>query len=106
MDNVILSCDLNVILDQAEKRGGSLVRDPIREQVDDIIMDWGLSDIIPAKGKYTWNNKRLGPGHIATKLDHFLVQDSFLLLGMNSSSKILAFGGSDHKHVLLEMRKD
>ena len=25
---------------------------------------------------------------------------------MNSSSKILAFGGSDHKHVLLEMRKD
>ena len=42
MGNVILAEDLNIILNQAEKRGGSVVRDPIREQVDDIILDWGL----------------------------------------------------------------
>lgn len=32
--NVILAGDLNIILSQAKQRGGSLVRDPIREQVD------------------------------------------------------------------------
>ena len=46
------------------------------------------------------------PGHIASKLDRFLVQDSFLLLGLNSSSKIFPFGGYDHKAYLLEMRND
>ena len=105
MGNVILAGDLNIILNQAEKRGGLVVRDPIREQVDDLILDWGLSDIIPAKWKYTWNNKSLGPGHIAARLDRFFIQDSFLLLGMNSFSKILAFGGSYHKPILLEMKK-
>ena len=39
LDNVILAGDLNVTLNQAEKRGGSLVRDLIREQVDEIILD-------------------------------------------------------------------
>ena len=106
LGNVILAGDLNVILNQAEKRGGSLVREPIREQVDEIVMEWGLSDVIPAKGKYTWNNKRMGSGHIASRLERFLVQYSFLLLGLNPSSKILAFGGSDHKPITLEMKKD
>ena len=39
-------------------------------------------------------------------MDRFLVQDSFLLLGLNASSKILRFGGSDHKPIMLELRKD
>ena len=106
MGNVILAEDLNVVLNQAEKRGGSLVKDPIKEQVDEIVMEWGLSDIIPTKGKYTWNNKRMGPWHIVARLDRFLVQDSFLLLGLNPTSKILAFGGSYHKPISLEMKKD
>ena len=79
--NVILARDLKITLSQDEKKGGSLVRDPIRELVDEIILAWDLSDVIPSKGKYTWNNKRLGPRHIAARLDQFLVQDTFLLLG-------------------------
>ena len=104
--NVIIAGDLNVTLSQDEKRGGSLVRDPIREIVDETMLEWDLMDIKPSLGKFTWNNKRVGPGNIVSRLDHFLVQDSFLLLGMNLSSKILPFGGSDHKPVLLEMKKD
>ena len=105
LGNVILAGDLNVTLDQDEKRGGSLVRDPIREIVDQTILEWDLMDVKPSLGKYTWNNKRIGLGHIAARLDCFLVQDSFLLLGLNLSSKILPFGGSDHKPILLEMVK-
>ena len=63
-------------------------------------------DVKPSSRKYTWNNKRIGPGHIAARLDRFLVEDSFLLLGLNLSSKILPFGGSDHKPILLELVPD
>ena len=51
--NVILAGDLNVTLSQEEKRGGTLVRDPIRETVDEIILDWDLMDVKPSSGKYT-----------------------------------------------------
>ena len=80
-----------------------MVKDPIKKIVDEIILDWDLMDIKPSTGKYTWNNKRIGPRHIAARLDRFLIQDTFLLLRLNLSSKILPFGGSDHKPILLEM---
>ena len=51
--NIIIAGDLNVTLSQEEKRGGSLVRDPIRETVDEIILEWDLMDIKPTSGKYT-----------------------------------------------------
>ena len=71
--NVILVGDLNVILSQDEKRGGSLVRDPIREIVDETILECDFMDVKPSTGKYTWNNKRIGPRHIFSRLDRFLV---------------------------------
>ena len=102
LDNVILADNLNVTLSQSgKKKGGSLVKDPIREQVDEIILEWDLSDVIPTKGEFTWTNKRLGPGYIAVILDRVLIQDSFLILGLKSTSKILPFGGSNHKPIVL-----
>ena len=71
--NVILGGDFNVTLSQDEKKGGSKVRDPFKEIVDDLILEWDLMDIKPSIGKYTWSNKRTGPGHIAARLDRFLV---------------------------------
>ena len=68
LENIILASHLNIILNQAEKRGGSLVRDPIREQVDELVLDWEVSDVIPSKGKFTWTNKRLSPRHISAGL--------------------------------------
>jgi exonuclease III len=106
LDNIILGGDLNVTLSQEEKRGGSIVRDPAREWVEDIITAWELIDIKPIKGHYTWSNKRLGPGHIAARLDRFLVQSSYLTLGFNAVAEILPHSASDHKPIRLEFKSE
>ena len=94
---------MNVTLALWEKKGGSPVRDPAREWVEDIILDWDLEDIKPSKGKFTWSNKRVGPGHISVRLDRFLVHSSFLTLGLFTSSKILQACTSDHKPISLTL---
>ena len=80
-----------------------MVKDPAIEWVEDIMLDWGLEDIKPSKGKYIWYNKRFGPRHIATCLDRFLVQNSFLDFGLKATSKILPHYVSDHKPILLDL---
>ena len=57
LENIIVAGDLNVTLATNEKKGGTLVRDPSREWVEDIILGWDLIDIKPVKGKFTWTNK-------------------------------------------------
>eukprot|EP00253_Pinus_taeda_P024961 PITA_24961 len=105
-ENIIIIGDLNVTLAAEEKKGGSPIRDPSREWVEDIIIGWDLEDIKPSAGKYTWSNKRLGPSHIASRLDRFLVQSSFLTSGLMASSKILPNCTSDHKPISLELSMD
>jgi hypothetical protein len=80
-ENSIITRDLNVTLSSTEKKGSSPVRDPAREWVEDLTIDWDLEDVKRDRGKYTWSNKRVGSGHIATQLDIFLVQSSFLTFG-------------------------
>jgi exonuclease III len=106
LENIILGGDLNVILAQEEKWGGSIVRDQAREWVEELISAWDLMDIKPTRGHYTWTNKRVGQGHIAARLDRFLVQSSFLSLGLTATSEILPHSTSDHKPISLELRKD
>ena len=69
LENIIIVGDLNITLALSEKRGGSIVRDPAREWVEDLMQEWDLIDIKPLNGKFTWSNKRIGPGHIAARLD-------------------------------------
>ena len=94
---------MNVTLALWGKKGGSPVRDPAREWVEDLIMDWDLEDIKPSKGKFTWTNKRVGLGHIAACLDRFLVHTSFLTLGLFANSEILQACTSDHKPISLSL---
>ena len=101
--NIIITWDLNVTLAAGEKKGGSPVRDQSKEWVEDIILDWELEDIKPSHGKFTWTNKRRGPGHITTHLDRFLVQSSFLTFDLMESSKIFPIYTSDHKPILLKL---
>ena len=101
--NIIIAGDLNVTLAAEEKKGGSPVRDPAREWVEDIILDWELEDIKPSRGKFTWMNKRRAPSHIAARLDRFLVQSSFLTFDLMAASKIFPIYTLDHKPTLLEL---
>ena len=94
---MIIAGDVNVTLNSTEKKGGSPIRDQEREWVEDIILDWDLMDIKPDSGRFTWTNKRLAPGHIADRLDRFLISSSFLTLGLLASSAILPATTSDHK---------
>jgi hypothetical protein len=103
-ENLVVAGDLNVTLSLSEKKGGSIVRDPSREFVEDLMADWELEDIPPSNGKFTWSNKRVGPGHIAARLDRFLIQSSFLTLGLRASSKLLPHYTSDHKPISLSIR--
>jgi exonuclease III len=106
LENIIIGGDLNVTLEAVEKKGGSIVRDPAREWVEDIMSEWELEDAKPTKWKYTWSNKRVGLGHIAARLDRFLVQCSFMLLGLTCSTSILPHSVSYHKKILLEVTHD
>eukprot|EP00253_Pinus_taeda_P025142 PITA_25142 len=105
-ENIIIASDLNVTLTLDEKKGGSKVRDPAREWVEDIMIGWDMEDIKPSSGKFTWSNKRLAPNHIVARLDRFLVQSSFLTCGLMASSKILPNLTSDHKPIILELSQD
>ena len=104
-ENLVIAGDMNVTLSplgkRKKKKGGSPVRDPEREWVEDTMLDWDMEDIKPSKGKFTWTNKRVGPRHIATRLDRFLVHSSFLTLGLFATSEILQACTSNHKPISL-----
>jgi len=88
--------DFNLLLSSKEKRGGSKVRDPLREKMEDLISNQDLIDVIPKKGCYTLTNQRVGPGHIAARLDKFLIHSDFLLEKLTISSHIIVHGVLDH----------
>eukprot|EP00253_Pinus_taeda_P015541 PITA_15541 len=77
LQNIIVAGDLNLTMCMGEKRGGTIIRDPAREWVEDLMQDWDLLDIPPENGKYTWSNKRIG----LVKEPEFLklVQDCWIL---------------------------
>jgi hypothetical protein len=78
-----------------------VVRDQFRERLEDLISDLDLYDVPSNKGIYTWNNRRAGPGHIAARLDRFLISNSLLSLPDKPCSTNLPWAGSDHRPIRL-----
>ena len=70
--------DFNVTISADERKGGTKVRDPFGERLEDLIMLWCLTNINPKNGTFTWSNKRIGPIHIAARLDRILVSTHLL----------------------------
>jgi hypothetical protein len=46
-ENYIIAGDLNIIRNNAEKRGGIFGRDPFCDNLEELIMEWDLLDIPP-----------------------------------------------------------
>jgi len=61
-----------------------------------------LVDLETTNGIFSWNNKRGGASHVASKLDRFLISEDLLFSGPNLNAFILPFGGLDHWPVQLE----
>jgi hypothetical protein len=69
LPNIIFVGDFNIIGHLKEKRVGSIVRYQFRKKMDDLISSLDLIDVPPSKGIFTWNNRRVGPGFTAAKMD-------------------------------------
>ena len=104
--NIVRGGDLNIILDPKEKRGGTYPRDPFVNTVGNLITQWDLVDFKPIRGKYTWSNNRSGENQISARLDRFLISSSLMLDNRMVFSKILPKLTSDHKPVLLCIKKE
>jgi hypothetical protein len=98
--------DFNTTLHRGEKKGGTFVRDQFREHMEDLISDLDLFDVQPSKGKYTWSNKRSRVGHIAARLDRFLIHSPLLFRPLSISSQIVSWGISDHRPIALSLVKE
>ena len=86
-----------------KKKGGSNVRDPFGERLEDLISLWNLVNIKQRKAKYTWNNKRSGPSHIVAILDHILVISSMLDNPLLPVSRLLTSYVSNHKPIIFSL---
>jgi exonuclease III len=95
--------DFNTTLHALEKRGGTIVRDSTREHMEELISDLDLVDIKPTSGRFTWSNKRHGPGHIVVRLDRFLISGCLLEDQFLPSSCILPWSGFDHRPISLSL---
>eukprot|EP00253_Pinus_taeda_P031968 PITA_31968 len=98
--------DLNIILDLKEKKGGIQSKDPFSRTVGSLIQRWDLVDLKPVKGKFTWTNNRTGDKNIAARLDRFLINSSLMMDNRIVFSKILPKLTSDHKPILLCLKKE
>lgn len=63
-----------------------------------------LVDTNTRNGLFTWNNKRGGESHVASKLDRFIISEDLILIDKEIIARVLPFGGSDHWPVQLEVQ--
>jgi len=100
----IIDGDFNATIHSLEKMGGSVVSDPSRKKLEELIVDQDLLDIKPIKGKYTWTNKISIRGHIAVRLDIFLVHSNLLMQNQAFKFKIFPSITLDHNPFLFISR--
>lgn len=97
----IAAGDFNMITKMDERTGGRPRSDPESAHFKDFITNSWLIDIPFSNDTFTWNNKRTGAQHIASKLDRFLISDNAIHLGGDLSASILPLAGSDHWPIAL-----
>jgi exonuclease III len=95
--------DFNTTLHSSKKHGGSIFREASREYMEYLMPFYDLMDINLAYGRFTWSNKRQGPGHTIARLDWFLISRTILEDAIVPLSRILPWVGLDHIPITLEL---
>jgi exonuclease III len=93
--------DLNFVLDQSEKQGGSLVASSSSCPFKKFIDHFGLVDLGFAGNPFTWCNQRQGHATIKERLDRGLASLSWIHLHTEYSILHLPATNSDHHPILL-----
>ena len=79
--------------------------DPDSDHLRNFISRSSLIDLPFNNGMHTWNNKRSGGHHIASKLDRFLISDNAIHMGGDIIASILPIIGSDHWPIALQWQR-
>jgi hypothetical protein len=74
--NCIIDGDFNTAMHLRKKRGGSIVKGPSRENMEDLISTLDLIDVPSNKGIFTWNNRE----HVQVALRLGLISFLFIAL--------------------------
>lgn len=98
----IICGDLNLILNAYEKQGQNFQAYLFRDKLENIMDENNVMDIQPKNIKYTWSNKRLGPGNIKEKLDIFWIHDKIIPNFNSMISNIIPSVASDHKPIAIK----
>lgn len=98
--------DFNSTLSTNEKWGGSIVRDPLCERLEDIILKWDLLNMKFRNNIYTWSNRWLGSHHIVAHIDRIMLHSSWLIQNFNYQVKSISNPTSDHQLLTLEVTKN
>ena len=78
LENLILGGDLNFTLGPSEVWGGRQADDPLCYYLADLFHSVDLVDVIADFSSPTWYNGREGVGHVAKRLDRFLISNKLL----------------------------
>ncbi len=98
----IIGGDFNAIQNASEKQGGIIPPAKAMEDFDSFIQANHFIDPHPSNGTFIWNNRRVS-FPIAERLDMFLVSHNWKLQRFSINFVILAFPGSDHFPVQLDL---
>jgi hypothetical protein len=71
--------------------------------MEELIVDWDLTNLIMLHGKFTWTNKCFRPSHIASHLDRLIFHIIFLSAKSSLKSYILPSLISDHKPIYIHI---
>ena len=90
-----------MILTLEEKSGGLKRLEPDSARFKSLIEQLKMVDLETRNGIFTWSNKRIGPQHVACRLDRFLVSEALLESDQALEANILPKSGSDHWPIVL-----
>ncbi|KAF4362005.1 hypothetical protein F8388_020799 [Cannabis sativa] len=105
-DPWVLLGDLNSLLNQSEKFGGSLVSSGESHSLADFLMLSGGVDIGCIGNFFTWSNKRSLPYLIKERLDRVIGAPEWVINFPKAGVKALSIRASDHAPLVLDLLFD